>query len=414
MSLDYDTAAAEFKCLLEDLHGAGLETQVGPGHDQSLLVLVRVPKGLLDATVYKSRVKDWLWAITPTQPTKGDGHDELPGAFEAEHILSAYHLVNWPKDLGGAGITPGHGRWANVRSVFPLHNQGANRALLVHLSRRLLLRNEDLDRIRDLFGAKVAFYFAFMQTYFLFLVFPAVTGVLAWLLLPKYSLAHAALTLLGCTVFLEYWRLQQADLGMRWNVRGVGALKVNRPRFRYERVVVDAAGRTRHHFPKWKSILRQLLQVPFFAVALCVLGSIIALVFTVETLISEAYQGPYKSILVGTEEPTCGFFFFFFFFSPSSLRFHRLFLTRWQEYLPTVMLAVCLPYINTFLEDVAESLAEFENHRTQDNFDVSLTQKRFILAFIANYLPILLTAFVYIPLGDSKETLMISAPPWIY
>lgn len=71
------------------------------------------------------------------------------------------------------------------------------------------------------------------------------------------------------------------------------------------------------------------------------------------------------------------------------------------------MLAVCLPYINTFLEDAAEGLAEFENHRTQDNFDVSLTQKRFVLAFIANYLPILLTAFVYIPLGDSKEILKI-------
>lgn len=75
------------------------------------------------------------------------------------------------------------------------------------------------------------------------------------------------------------------------------------------------------------------------------------------------------------------------------------------------MLAVCLPYINTFLEDVAEGLAEFENHRTQDNFDVSLTQKRFVLAFIANYLPILLTAFVYIPLGDSKETFIIFQSP---
>lgn len=75
-----------------------------------------------------------------------------------------------------------------------------------------------------------------------------------------------------------------------------------------------------------------------------------------------------------------------------------------------MMLAVCLPYINTFLEDVAESLAEFENHRTQDNFDVSLTQKRFILAFIANYLPILLTAFVYIPLGDSKK--IPTYPSW--
>lgn len=70
------------------------------------------------------------------------------------------------------------------------------------------------------------------------------------------------------------------------------------------------------------------------------------------------------------------------------------------------MLAICLPYINTFLEDVTEGLAEFENHRTQDNFDISLTQKRFVLAFIANYLPILLTAFVYIPLGDSKSGLL--------
>ncbi|KAJ4406342.1 hypothetical protein N0V82_010143, partial [Gnomoniopsis sp. IMI 355080] len=299
----------------------------------------------------------------------GNHHEQLPGAFEAEYILSVYHLVNWSKDLGGAGITPGYGPWKHVKSIFPIHNQAANRRLLVHLSKRLLLRKDDLDQIRDLFGSKVAFYFAFMQTYFLFLFFPAITGVLAWLCrLPPFSLVYAIVTLLGCTVFLEYWKIQQADLSMRWHVKGVGSLKVNRPRFRYEKTVVDAAGRTQHYYPKWKSLLRQTVQVPFFGVALVVLGSIIALVFTLETLISEAYEGPYKSYL---------------------------------EYLPTVMLAICLPYINTFLEDVTESLAEFENHRTQDNFDISLTQKRFVLAFIANYLPILLTAFVYIPLGDT-------------
>lgn len=142
-----------------------------------------------------------------------------------------------------------------------------------------------------------------MQTYFLFLFFPAITGVLAWFFLPKYSLAYAILTLLGCTVFLEYWKIQQADLSMRWHVKGVGSLKVNRPRFRYDKTLVDAAGRTQHYFPKWKSLLRQMAQVPFFVVALGVLGSIIALVFTLETLISEAYEGPYKSYLVGVHLP---------------------------------------------------------------------------------------------------------------
>lgn len=67
--------------------------------------------------------------------------------------------------------------------------------------------------------------------------------------------------------------------------------------------------------------------------------------------------------------------------------------------MPTILLAISLPYMNSYLEDAAEWLADFENHRTHDKFDMSLTFKRFALSFIANYLPILLTAFVYIPMG---------------
>jgi hypothetical protein len=79
----------------------------------------------------------------------------MDGACEAEDLLSMYHLVNWSKANGGAGITPGFGKWKNVKSIFPIHNESANTALLGHLSRRLFLNNEDLDRIRDLFGVKV-------------------------------------------------------------------------------------------------------------------------------------------------------------------------------------------------------------------------------------------------------------------
>lgn len=68
-----------------------------------------------------------------------------------------YHLVNWPKSNGGAGVTPRWGQWENVESIFPLHNEQANLSLLRHLSSRLWLTNHDLDRIRNLFGTKVAF-----------------------------------------------------------------------------------------------------------------------------------------------------------------------------------------------------------------------------------------------------------------
>lgn len=146
--------------------------------------------------------------------------------------------------------------------------------------------------------SQVAFYFAYMQAYLLFLTFPAVTGILAWAFLPKYSLIYAILTLLSCTIFIEYWKILQADLSIRWDVKGVASIKVNRPKYKFEKVIVDASGRTKHYYPKWKSISRQFLQIPFFVFCFFTLGAIITLVFTIEVLVSEAYHGPYQQYLV--------------------------------------------------------------------------------------------------------------------
>jgi anoctamin-10 len=66
-----------------------------------------------------------------------------------------------------------------------------------------------------------------------------------------------------------------------------------------------------------------------------------------------------------------------------------------------VALAILLPFINNYLEDVAGRLTEYENHRTQDHYEMSRTQKIFVLQSITNYLPILLTAFVYVPYGKT-------------
>lgn len=75
-------------------------------------------------------------------------------------------------------------------------------------------------------------------------------------------------------------------------------------------------------------------------------------------------------------------------------------LTWLQEYLPTALLAIVLPYISHFLEGAAAALTEFENHRTAHSHERSLAQKIFVLNSTAQYLPILLTAFVYVPFGD--------------
>lgn len=222
--------------------------------------------------------------------------------YEAEDVLSVHHLVHWRKELGGAGVTPELGKWKNVKSIFPLHNPRANRALLTHLSKKVFLDTEDLDQIRALWGAQVAFYFAFIQTYFRSLAFPCIAGIFAWAFLSKYSLLFALVIGVWCTVFLEYWKIKQTDLAIRWNVRGVADLKVNRSQFKFEKEYVDSAGRTRQYFPRWKRIVRQLFVIPFVLASTSLLGALITLVFIIETFISEAYEGPYKFYLV---RPTC-------------------------------------------------------------------------------------------------------------
>ncbi|KAH7240819.1 calcium-activated chloride channel-domain-containing protein [Fusarium redolens] len=364
---DHDTAIQEFKTLVADLEETGFDVEVRAGYEQSLLVFAKAPRELLGNAVYKSRVKDWLYGITPNHPG-GDKNTVVDGAYEAEDILSVYHIVNWSKDLGGAGITPGTGKWENVKAIFPIHNSKVNQSLLKYLSRKFFLTNEDIDQIRNLHGSKVAFYFAFIQAYLLFLTFPAITGVIAWLWLPRYSLAYGILTSVWCTVFLEYWKIQEIDLSLRWNVKGIHHVKVNRPQFKYDYEYVDEGGRKHYVFPRWKKVVRQLLQIPFLIVAFLALGITIIAVFTIEILISETYAGPYKDYL---------------------------------EYLPTILLAVSLPYITSALEDAAEWMTEFENHRTADLHEMSLTQKVFVLNMFTNYLPIFLTAFIYIPFGGT-------------
>lgn len=125
-----------------------------------------------------------------------------------------------------------------------------------------------------------------MQTYLVFLSFPVLTGIYAWLFLPYYSLIYAIITLVGCTIFLEYWKIRQTDLCIRWNVRGVGHAKVNR------------MGHIQGQYSRSTYVFRQLLQFPFFFVALLCLGAVITLVFAIEILISEVYEGTYSSYLV--------------------------------------------------------------------------------------------------------------------
>lgn len=148
---------------------------------------------------------------------------------------------------------------------------------------------------------KIAFYFAFTQSYFTFLFFPAAFGVAAWLLLGHFSPIYGLVSAIWCTVFTEWWKHQEIDLGVRWGVKGVSRIESKRKDFRHEKQITDpVTGEQVLIFPATKRLQRQLWQVPFALSAAVMLGTLIATCFGIEVFISEVYDGPLKSILVCT------------------------------------------------------------------------------------------------------------------
>lgn len=218
---------------------------------------------------------------------------------EAERLRIIYLLMTKSEDEGGAGITPKSGQWKNVESIFPLHDQAFNKKWIQDLSSKYTLSPQDFEKVKDKFGEKIAFYFAFLQSYFLFLAFPAGFGALCWLVFGSYSILYVLGVGLASTVFIEYWKKQELDLAVQWSVRGVSQMQRPRPDFTHDGEVQDpVTGEQIKLFSPFKRLSRQLLQIPFAIAASLLLGGLIATCFSIEIFISEVYDGPLKSYLV--------------------------------------------------------------------------------------------------------------------
>ncbi|KAI4185958.1 MAG: hypothetical protein L6R41_003802 [Letrouitia leprolyta] len=369
-----DTSSAEalggLTSLMQALARVGLEIETRNGDNCSLLIFVKVGSQTRFAgEVYRSRVKDWLHGVRAAEPAR-ETQNTLEGQSltEAERFRILHHLITSPAQEGGAGITPKEGQWKNVESIFPLHDHTFNKEWIKKWSTMTFLKIEDLDQIRDSFGEKIAYYFAFTQSYFSFLIFPAAFGFSAWVILGYFSPIYAIVNGLWCVTFVEYWKRQEIDLGVRWGVKGVTAIQEKRRDFKHEKEVKDpVTGEIVRIFPATKRLGRQLLQVPFAILATLALGTLIATCFGIEIFLSEVYNGPGQNLLV---------------------------------FLPTGLLTTLVPTLTTLLTGIATRLNNYENWETSEHYESALTQKIFVLNFITSYLPIFLTAFVYVPFGS--------------
>ncbi|KAF4457012.1 hypothetical protein F53441_1027 [Fusarium austroafricanum] len=362
-------AEAGFVQLIQALTTVGLATEVRHGDSDSLLVFVKVASpDLFAKQVYRARLADWLHGVRVSAPLN-DVNQALQDepVVEAERLRLIYLMITKPRNEGGAGITPSNAKWKYVESVFPLHSHNFNKNWIKKWSSKYILEQSDIDDIRDKFGESVAFYFAFLRSYFRFLVIPSGFGFIAWLLFGQFSFMYTLLCGLWSVVFLEYWKKQEVDLAVQWGVRGVSSIQQARPEFEWDREGEDpVTGEVVKVYEPMKRIKTQLLQIPFALACVIALGILIVSCNSLEVFINEVYNGPGKQYL---------------------------------GFLPTILLVLGTPTISSLLMSAAEKLNSMENYATVDAHDAALIQKQFVLNFMTSYMALFFTAFVYIPFG---------------
>ncbi|EIW81754.1 DUF590-domain-containing protein [Coniophora puteana RWD-64-598 SS2] len=351
-------AEKQYSVLVDTLTRAGLKAVGRRGENQGqLLVLVTCPQNLLATLVHRERQSDFLYGLPMANlPAFSDDFDTAPLTPADRLRLVHAFITSTPQD-GGLGIIPLCKEWDLVESVMVLHDPLFNEQW-IHLWTRNRIATVQLDRIRSQFGDSVALYFHFLEAYTRALAVPAALGFAFYFLGTPYSALYSSLLLLWSIGFVEWWRLQERKLSVRWCTRG--SARVERRRADY------VPG-----FPWWKRELRIVASIPVILLFASVLAIILTVIFILEAFVTQLYTGPGSKLV---------------------------------SFMPTVLFMAIVPQILNIYRVHATRYTDWENHSHQSTHTASLTIKEFALAAINAYLGLALSAFVYVPFGESVMT----------
>ncbi|KAF9480330.1 DUF590-domain-containing protein [Pholiota conissans] len=341
-------AEQQYKRLIQTLTYAGLKAVGRRGEALGhLLVFVVCPSGHVRELVKRERHSDFLSGLPVTPVT-----NPIP-LSPAERLRLVYSYISSSPTDGGLGISPDAPEWDLVESIFPLHDRDFNEQWIRAWTPRYIA-SVQLERIRDQFGDSLALYFAFLASYTKSLVFPATLGLLSHFFLPPYAPTYSTLICLWSIIFVEWWRIHERKLSIRFGTRG--SFKVEKRRVQYK-----------PGMSWWVRELRVLASIPVIIFFAGILSAILTGIFIFEAFVTQLYEGPGKKLIT---------------------------------FSPTLLFVIFVPRVLAIYHAIAVKLTNWENHAHKSTYAASLTLKTFALSAIVAYLGLGLSAFVYVPFGE--------------
>ncbi|CAH8559074.1 Anoctamin-8 [Schistosoma haematobium] len=259
-----------------------------------------------------------------------------------------------------------------ILQIFPLHEPSElNKLTSIWIRRWVVL--QPLDEIKEYFGTKVAFYFAWLGHYTYSLIFPSVVGLAVWLFVNPnknssfYYLLMAIINLIWTSLYLEHWKRTSSFLAYRWGSwdTPISLLEEPRPLFKGKLSLCPITGRPIRTYSKWK----RLLILCFITTPIVLLSLIIVIYITLIYVRLQDKMNIYAD-------------------NNTSIIPNFILVT-----LPKIFLAVSISIMDYSYKKIAVWLTDFENHRLEDDYNNHYVVKLILLQFVNSFYSLFYTAF---------------------
>ncbi|OQS02860.1 hypothetical protein THRCLA_04808 [Thraustotheca clavata] len=233
--------------------------------------------------------------------------------------------------------------------------------------------------IKDYYGEKIGLYFVWLGHYTTWLIAPSIVGALMLADIAIEATVDARfLAFFGVfmamwgTFYLEYWKRRNAVVRLEWGMDGFEEEEHDRAEFEGEFIDSPVDGsKVRYFSPevRTKRVLSSLLII--FALVLLVIG-VVAAIFVFRNLAEE--EGPlhkYTTIRYGENKT-------FPLGSP----------------IASTLNAIQIQVMNGLYMSIAVKLNNYENHRTDTEYEDNLIAKAFLFQFVNSYASLFYIAFI--------------------
>ncbi|GFR33812.1 anoctamin-7 [Trichonephila clavata] len=253
-----------------------------------------------------------------------------------------------------------------------------------------LCRSTPIDDIRNYFGEKIAFYFAWVSTLMRSLWIPAVLGlgvftygvsrrldgdsdkgIMHLIEIIKSSSdndltpAFAAIICLWGTIFMEIWKRKQIALARKWYVDNFDQVESDRPQFYGTKSEFNRfTRRSILYYPFYKRLMKYLFSVS-------ILFLMVMLVFISVT--SVILYRVYMTITICEDDSKCDLLH--------------------GTIIATLLNTFSIMILGRVYELIAVKLTDWENHQTQSQYNDALVIKLFAFQFANTYASLFYTAF---------------------